>query len=47
MGLEILKPQADSQNAGKTVNRRFTNIWTRENGTWKLTVRQATIISIN
>jgi hypothetical protein len=47
MGLEILMPQAVSQNAGKTVNRRFTNIWTRENGTWKLTVRQATIISIN
>ena len=47
MGLEILIPQAGSQNAGKTVKRRFTNIWTKENETWKLTVRQATIVSIN
>lgn len=47
MGLETLVPQADTQHAGKTVKRRFTNIWTKENGRWKLTARQATIISIN
>lgn len=47
MGLETLVPQADTQHAGKTVTRRFTNIWTKENGNWKLTARQATIISIN
>lgn len=47
MGLETLVPQADTKNAGKTVTRRFTNIWTKENGKWKLTARQATIISIN
>ena len=47
MGLEILIPQAGSQNAGKTVKRRFTNISTKENETWKFTVRQALIISIN
>lgn len=47
MGVETLVPQAGSQNAGKTVNRRFTNIWTKEKGQWKLTARQATIISIN
>jgi hypothetical protein len=47
MGLETLVPQADTQNADKTVKRRFTNIWTKENGNWKLTARQATIISIN
>ncbi|HLP35443.1 nuclear transport factor 2 family protein [Lacibacter sp.] len=47
MGLETLVPQADTQHAGKTVKRRFTNIWTKENGSWKLTARQATIISIN
>ena len=47
MGLETLVPQGDTQNAGKTVNRRFTNIWTKEAGEWKLTARQATIISIN
>ncbi|RXK57711.1 nuclear transport factor 2 family protein [Lacibacter luteus] len=47
MGLETLIPQAGSQNAGKTVKRRFTNIWTKEKGDWKLTARQATIVSIN
>lgn len=47
MGLETLVPQGDSQNAGKTVQRRFTNVWTKENNAWKLTARQATIVSIN
>lgn len=45
MGLEVLVPQGDTQNAGKTVKRRFTNVWTKENGTWKLTARQATFVS--
>ena len=47
MGLETLIPQGDTQNAGKTVKRRFTNVWTKETGDWKLTARQATIVSIN
>jgi ketosteroid isomerase-like protein len=47
MGLETIIPQGETQNAGKTVKRRFTNIWTRENKSWKLTARQATIVSIN
>jgi len=47
MGVEVLIPQGDTQNTGKTVKRRFTNIWTKENGDWKLTARQATIVSIN
>lgn len=47
MGLETLTPQEASQNAGKTVKRRFTNIWMKQKGVWKLTARQATIISIN
>ena len=46
MGLETLVPKGDTKHAGKTVQRRFTNIWTKEAGTWKLTARQATIISI-
>lgn len=46
MGLETLVPQGNTGNAGKTVQRRFTNIWTQENGKWKLTARQATIVSI-
>lgn len=47
MGLETLTPQGDTQNAGKTVKRRFTNVWTKENDNWKLTARQATIVSIH
>lgn len=47
MGLEILTPQGTSQNAGKTVKRRFTNIWMKQKDVWKLTARQATIISAN
>lgn len=45
MGLETLIPQGATQNAGKTVQRRFTNVWTKENNEWKLTARQATIVS--
>ena len=41
----ILK--GDTPNAKKTVKRRFTNIWMKEKDIWKLTVRQATIISVN
>jgi hypothetical protein len=47
MGLETLVPQGDTRDAGKTVKRRFTNIWTKEKESWKLTARQATIVSIN
>jgi ketosteroid isomerase-like protein len=47
MGLETLIPQGDTQNAEKTVKRRFTNIWMKEKDIWKLTARQATIISVN
>jgi hypothetical protein len=46
MGLETLVPQGSTQNAGKNLERRFTNIWTQEDGNWKLTARQATIVSM-
>jgi len=45
MGTEIPVPKGETQNAGKTVTRRFTNVWTKENDGWKLTARQATIVS--
>lgn len=47
MGLELLIPQGNTQNAEKMVKRRFTNIWMKEKDIWKLTARQATIISVN
>lgn len=47
MGKEVLIPQGATQNAGKALTRRFTNIWMKEKNIWKLTARQATNISIN
>jgi hypothetical protein len=46
MGKEIIMPQGATKNAGKTVTRRFTNIWMKTEGVWKLIARQATNISV-
>ena len=47
MGDEVVKPRDTAPNAGKTVGRRYTDIWRRESdGRWRLTVRQATITSV-
>jgi ketosteroid isomerase-like protein len=47
MGAEVVKPRETAANAGKTVSRRFTDVWQREaDGKWRLTVRQATITSV-
>ena len=47
MGEETLIPNGTSLNAAKTIKRRFTNIWIKDDAHWKITVRQATIISID
>jgi hypothetical protein len=46
MGEETFMPKPGSPNAGKTVKRRYTDLWRREGGAWKLALRQATIISV-
>jgi Domain of unknown function (DUF4440) len=46
MGEEKLKPQGLSSNAGKSVTRRFTNIWKFSNNGWNIIARQATIIKV-
>jgi hypothetical protein len=46
MGEEILKPQGKTINAGKTVTRRFTNVWKNSNNSWRIIARQATIIKV-
>jgi ketosteroid isomerase-like protein len=47
MGEEVVKPRETAANAGKTVRRRFTDVWRRESdGKWRLTVRHATITSV-
>lgn len=44
MGLETLTPKTEPPSE-KIIYRRFANIWTKESGEWKLTARQATIVS--
>lgn len=46
MGFEILVPTGQAKNSGKTVERRFTNVWIKEQEGWKLSFRQATIVSV-
>jgi ketosteroid isomerase-like protein len=44
MGRETVVPKGDSPGAGKTINRRYTNIWMKRNGRWRLIARHASII---
>jgi hypothetical protein len=44
MGQETVVPSGVAPDAGKTMVRRFTNIWMMREGRWLLTARQATII---
>lgn len=49
MGLETIEPRSDAPGAGlvagRTVRRRFTNIWRREGETWRLFARHANVIA--
>ena len=47
MGREIVVPKGTSPDAGKTINRRYTNIWMRRNGKWRLIARHANVICQN
>jgi ketosteroid isomerase-like protein len=48
MGEEVVRPRDTAANAGRSVRRRFTDVWRREpDGRWLLTIRQATIISVD
>lgn len=47
MGYDIVKPQGAMANAGKTVKRRYTDIWMKDKNNWRLTARQVNIILIN
>ena len=44
MGVEILVP-AGGDSAGKTVSRRYTDVYAQQDGQWRLIARQATVIS--
>lgn len=47
MGRERVVPKGASPDAGKTINRRFTNIWMKRKGKWLLTARHANVICPN
>lgn len=46
MGGETVRPSGDAPNAGKTITRRFTNVWRREGGAWRLFARHASVIAV-
>lgn len=41
MGREVVVPATGAPNAGKIIQRRYTNIWMKKDGKWRLTVRHA------
>ncbi|HET7752300.1 MAG TPA: nuclear transport factor 2 family protein [Anaeromyxobacteraceae bacterium] len=43
MGSETVQPAGDAV-ADRAVERRFTNVWRREDGTWRLWVRHANVL---
>ncbi len=44
MGAETVKPIGSAPLAGRTVQRRFTNIWKKDAGTWRLWARHANVV---
>jgi ketosteroid isomerase-like protein len=44
MGRETVVPKGNSPNAGNTINRRYTNIWMKRSGKWRLIARHASVI---
>jgi hypothetical protein len=46
MGHDIVIPQGAMENAGKIVTRQYTDIWIKDKTSWRLTIRQATNISV-
>lgn len=46
MGTEVITPQNQTTNAGKTVTRQYTNIWLRTKEGWRMIARQASIVTI-
>jgi len=47
MGSERVVPSGKSADAGTTINRRYTNVWMKRDGTWRLTARHANVVCGN
>jgi hypothetical protein len=44
MGHETVVPKAPSPDSGHTLYRRFTNIWMKRDGAWRMAARHANVI---
>jgi hypothetical protein len=44
MGSETVVPAGDDPKAGQTIRRRYTNIWIKKDGAWKVIARHANVI---
>ena len=47
MGRETITPTGNAPGAGKTIMRRYTNVWMKRKGKWQLSIRHANIICSN
>lgn len=47
MGYDVITPEGEMANAGKTVTRRYTDVWIKDKTEWHLMIRQATVIAIH
>ncbi len=44
MGNETVTPRGDQAKTGQTLRRRYTNVWMKKEGSWKLIARHANIV---
>ena len=47
MGIETVVPNGNSRDAGRTINRRFTDVWMKINGKWLMIARHANELCSN
>ena len=47
MGNETVVPKSGENASEQTIKRRYTNIWMKKDGTWKLVARHANVICNN
>ena len=44
MGHEVVVPKAPAANAGRTLHRRYTNVWMKSAQGWQLAARHANLV---
>jgi ketosteroid isomerase-like protein len=45
MGAEVVRPIGKAPMAGQSVARRFTNVWKKKGGTWRMVARHANVVA--